>query len=182
MRIVDNAVEDGIGEGGMADYIVPAAHWELTGDQGCASAVTTAMPAHAPKRTSPRASLRADSFCGLPAQARKQTELHQVQFGLTPSSRPRRHARLASCICSSAVENLTGKRVGKRFRPLFTFKIDPTNITRNLPETYGLVLHVIKPRSHLAHFMGQFSCLYSYFDNVEHEPLFPAGRVTCLSS
>jgi hypothetical protein len=108
--------------------------------------------------------------------------LHQVQFGLTPSSRPRRDARLASCICSSAVENLTGKRVGKRFRLLFTFKIDPTNVcARNLPETNGVVLHVIKPRSHLAQFVGQFSSLYSYFDNVKHEPLFSAGRVICLN-
>src|SRR5207249_1638393 len=30
----------GVGEGGIADYIVPAVHWELTGDQCCASAVT----------------------------------------------------------------------------------------------------------------------------------------------
>jgi hypothetical protein len=124
-----------------------------------------------PKLTSPIASLRADSFRGLPAQAWKQTVLHQVQFGLTPSSRPRRHARLASCICSSAVENLTGKRVGKRFRFLFTFKIDPTNIcARKLPETNGLELHMIEPRSHLAQLVGQFSSLYSYFSNVKHEP------------
>jgi len=40
MRIVDNAVEDGVGEGGIADYIVPAVHWELTGDQCCAAAAT----------------------------------------------------------------------------------------------------------------------------------------------
>jgi len=40
MRIVDNAVEDGVGEGGIADYIVPAVYWELTGDQCCAVTVT----------------------------------------------------------------------------------------------------------------------------------------------
>ena len=40
MGIVDNVVQDGVGEGGIADYIVPAVHWELTGDQSCAAAVT----------------------------------------------------------------------------------------------------------------------------------------------
>jgi len=40
MRIVDNAVEDGVGEAGIADYIVLAVHWELTGDQCCAAAIT----------------------------------------------------------------------------------------------------------------------------------------------
>ena len=39
MGIVDDAVEDGVGEGGIADHIVPAVDWELTGDQGSAAAV-----------------------------------------------------------------------------------------------------------------------------------------------
>ena len=38
MGIVDDAVEDGVGEGGIADHIVPAVDWELTGDQGSATA------------------------------------------------------------------------------------------------------------------------------------------------
>ena len=38
MGIVDDAVEDGVGEGGIADHIVPAVDWELTGDQGSAAA------------------------------------------------------------------------------------------------------------------------------------------------
>jgi len=97
---------------------------------------------------------------------------------LTLSSRLSRRARLAysdnnqrPALCSSAVENLTGKRLGKRSRLLFTFEIDPINIcTRNLPKTNGLELHMIEPRSHLAQLVGQFSSLYSYFDNVKHEP------------
>ena len=40
MGIVNNAVQDGVGEGGVADDIVPAVQWELTGDQCCAAAVT----------------------------------------------------------------------------------------------------------------------------------------------
>ena len=39
MRVVDDAVEDGVGKGGSADHIVPAVDWELTGDQGSAAAV-----------------------------------------------------------------------------------------------------------------------------------------------
>ena len=80
-------------------------------------------------------------------------------------------------ISSSAVENLTGKRPGKRSRLMFTFKIDPINIcTRNFPKTNGLEPHMIEPGSHLAQLVSQFSGLYSYFDNVKHEPssLLPA--------
>jgi hypothetical protein len=40
MRIVNDAAEDGVTEGRIADYIVPAVHWELTGDQRSAAAVT----------------------------------------------------------------------------------------------------------------------------------------------
>ena len=40
MGIVGNAVKDGVGEGGIADNIVPAVHWKLTGDQCCAAVVT----------------------------------------------------------------------------------------------------------------------------------------------
>jgi len=50
-----------------------------------------------------------------------------------------------------------------------------------LPETNGLELQMIEPRSHLPKLVGQFSSLYSYFDNVKHEPS-PLLRVACLSS
>ena len=36
---MDDAVEDSVGEGGIADHIVPAVDWELTGDQGGAAAI-----------------------------------------------------------------------------------------------------------------------------------------------
>jgi hypothetical protein len=72
-------------------------------------------------------------------------------------------------LCSSAVEHLTGKRLGKRSRLLFGLKIDPTDIcARNVPETDGLEFHMIEPRSHLAQLMGQASMFHSDFDNVKH--------------
>src|SRR5215813_15157128 len=39
MSIVDDAVEDGVGEGGLTDQIVPAVDRDLAGDQGGAAAV-----------------------------------------------------------------------------------------------------------------------------------------------
>ena len=39
MRIVDNAVEDGVGEGGLGDQIVLAVDRDLDGDQSGAAAV-----------------------------------------------------------------------------------------------------------------------------------------------
>ncbi|HUA54675.1 MAG TPA: hypothetical protein VMB81_21025 [Candidatus Sulfotelmatobacter sp.] len=35
---VDDAVEDGVGDGGVADQVVPAVDWDLAGDDGCAAA------------------------------------------------------------------------------------------------------------------------------------------------
>src|SRR5438045_9740621 len=70
---------------------------------------------------------------------------------------------------STAVEYLTGKRLGKRCRLLLAFKIDPTDIgARNLPETNGLEFHMIEPRSHLTQLLGQVSSADSYFDYVKH--------------
>src|SRR5437763_14155361 len=37
--VVNNAIEDGVGEGGLADQIVPAVDRDLAGDQGGAAAV-----------------------------------------------------------------------------------------------------------------------------------------------
>ena len=34
MGVVDEAVEDSVGQGRLADEIVPAVDWELAGDQG----------------------------------------------------------------------------------------------------------------------------------------------------
>jgi hypothetical protein len=36
---VDDAVEDGVGQDGIADHIAPAVDYELTADQGSAAAV-----------------------------------------------------------------------------------------------------------------------------------------------
>ena len=56
---------------------------------------------------------------------------------------------------NSAVEYLTRKRLGKRARASFIFKVHPTDICgRNLSETDHLDFHVIEPRSHLAQLMG----------------------------
>jgi hypothetical protein len=69
----------------------------------------------------------------------------------------------------SAVEYLTGERMGKRSRLLFAFKIDPVAICApNLPETDGLEFHMIEPRPHLAQLAGQVSGVDSYFYNVTH--------------
>jgi hypothetical protein len=38
---VDEAVEDGVGEGGVADDLVPAVEWDLGGDEGGAAAPLT---------------------------------------------------------------------------------------------------------------------------------------------
>jgi hypothetical protein len=81
---------------------------------------------------------------------------------------PARSKNWSPALHSSAVEYLTGKRLGKRSRLLFTFKIDPVDIcARNLPETDGLEFHMIEPRSHLAQLTGQVSSVDSYF-NVKH--------------
>ena len=75
----------------------------------------------------------------------------------------------SAALSSSAAEDLTGKRLGKCARLLFTFKTDPADIcARNLPETDGLEFHMIEPSSHLAQLMGQVSGVDSYFGNVEH--------------
>ena len=34
MGVVDQTVEDGVGDGGIADLLVPVIHRELTGDDG----------------------------------------------------------------------------------------------------------------------------------------------------
>lgn len=34
MGVVDQTVEDGVGDGGVADLLVPVIHRELTGDDG----------------------------------------------------------------------------------------------------------------------------------------------------
>src|SRR3954471_16502089 len=39
VRVVDQAVEDGVGQGGIADHVVPAIHRQLAGDQGGAAPV-----------------------------------------------------------------------------------------------------------------------------------------------
>jgi len=39
VRIVDQAVEDGVGQGGIADHVMPAIHRQLAGDQGRAAPV-----------------------------------------------------------------------------------------------------------------------------------------------
>ena len=37
--VVDDAVEDGIGKGRLANQVMPAIDWDLAGDQGGAAAV-----------------------------------------------------------------------------------------------------------------------------------------------
>src|SRR6516165_5111569 len=39
MGVVDDAVEDGVGDGRFADDVVPAIDGDLTGDEGCTAAV-----------------------------------------------------------------------------------------------------------------------------------------------
>jgi len=34
MSVVDEAVEDGVGDGGIGDDLVPMVDWDLTGDDG----------------------------------------------------------------------------------------------------------------------------------------------------
>ena len=44
MRVVNDAVEDGVGEGGLADQVVPAVDRDLAGDQRGAAAGGGAPP------------------------------------------------------------------------------------------------------------------------------------------
>src|SRR4051795_13638999 len=39
MGIVNDAIQDGVGQGGIPDQGMPAVHWGLAGDQGGAAAV-----------------------------------------------------------------------------------------------------------------------------------------------
>lgn len=39
VRVVNEAVQDGVGESGIADRVMPALHRELAGDDGCFPAV-----------------------------------------------------------------------------------------------------------------------------------------------
>jgi len=81
---------------------------------------------------------------------------------------------------NSAIEFLSRKRLGKRPRLSFIFKIHPTDIcARNLSETDDLEFHVIEPRSHLAQLMGEVFRLDSYFDKVKHCLSLLRWRRTC---
>ena len=39
MGVVDDAVEDRVGQSWIANQVVPAVHWDLAGDQGSATSV-----------------------------------------------------------------------------------------------------------------------------------------------